>query len=46
MAGLAYHLAGQKSLATERIKAAIEKANPHFKPRAIRIANQLNLIEI
>lgn len=44
MAGLAYHLAGQKSLAIERIKVALEKANPHFKPRATRIANQLNLI--
>lgn len=45
MAGLSYHLAGQKLLAIERIKVAIEKANHHFKPRAIRIANQLNLIE-
>lgn len=45
MAGLAYHLAGKESLATERIKVAIEKANSHFRPRAIRIANQLNLIE-
>jgi hypothetical protein len=45
MAGLAYHLAGQEALATERIKVAIEKANTHFKPRAIRIANQLNLIK-
>jgi hypothetical protein len=45
MAGLAYHLAGQQLLATERMKIAIERANSHFRPRAIRIADQLNLIE-
>ena len=45
MAGLAYHLAGKNALATERIGVALEKANPHFKPRAIRIANQLNLVK-
>lgn len=45
MAGLAHHLAGQNSLAIEAIKVAIEKANPHFKPRATRIANHLHLLK-
>lgn len=46
MAGIAYHLSGQDSLAAERIQFAIEKANKHFKPRAISIAKQLDLIQI
>jgi hypothetical protein len=43
MAGLAYYLAGEPTLARERMEVALAKANKLFKPRAERIAASLEL---
>ena len=43
MASLAYYLAGEPTLARERMAVALAKANQHFKPRAERIAASLEL---
>ena len=43
MASLAYYLAGDPTLARERMEVALATANRHFKPRAERIAASLEL---